>query len=51
MLALPPNCSYDHTSSDDQRVLHVTSTAHVIHAFINDVFVGKWLCEQISILY
>ncbi|KAJ0959700.1 hypothetical protein J5N97_000644 [Dioscorea zingiberensis] len=33
--------SYDYTSSDDQQLLlQVNSQAHVIHAFVNDAFIG-----------
>ena len=34
-------CSYNFASDDDQLVLWVNSTAHVLHAFVNDEFVGE----------
>ncbi|KAM0947342.1 putative beta-galactosidase [Dioscorea sansibarensis] len=33
--------SYNFASDDDQLVLWVNSTAHVLHAFVNDEFVGS----------
>ncbi|KAJ0960439.1 hypothetical protein J5N97_001721 [Dioscorea zingiberensis] len=42
--------SYDYTSSDDQQLLlQVNSQAHVIHAFVNDAFIGTWI-KPISLL-
>ena len=36
---------FEHTLSCTKPVLHAQSFAHVVHAFLNDIYIGKLLIQ------